>query len=163
MGIQRTAGNVLKIWLAGFVASLVMFVFIFLGVHVTGLAPFNVAPSAAFLYNIGVEVPIYAVLLHFAYGILWGYVLVFTFEDDLTVSKALGLSMVLWLFMMVVYSPLIGWGIFGYGYAHLLSPGHPLFLQAGLAYVSVTLVLHLVYGAVLGLATTRQWLLESRV
>lgn len=135
---------------AGLLASLVMYLFIFLGIEVTGLAPFNVPPSAAFLYNIGVEGSGYALALHFCYGTLWSYVLVFTFEEDVSVAKALGLSVVLWIFMMVVYSPLIGGGMFGFGYAHLLEAGHPLYLESGFSYLTSTLLLHLIYGAVLG-------------
>lgn len=137
---------------AGFLASLVMYFFIYLGIEVTGLAPFNSPPSEAFLYNIGVEGSGYALALHFCYGMLWSYVLVYTFEEDLTVLKAVGLAVVLWIFMMIVYSPLIGWGMFGFGYAHLLEPDHLLYLREGPAYVVLTFLLHLVYGAVLGMA-----------
>lgn len=145
----------IKVALAGFLASLVMFLFIFLGIHVVGLAPFNVPPSAAFLYNLGVESQGYALLLHFCYGILWSYVLVFTFEEDVSIAKALILSVVLWIFMMIVYSPLIGWGIFGLGYAHNLGPEHPLYLSDSFSYISFTLFLHLVYGWVLGFLNSR--------
>lgn len=135
---------------AGLLASLVMYFFIYLGIEVSGLAPFNSPPSEAFLYNIGVEGSGYALALHFCYGMLWSYVLVYTFEEDLTVLKAIGLAVVLWLFMMIVYSPLIGWGMFGFGYAHLLEPDHLLYLREGPDYVLSSLLLHLVYGTVLG-------------
>lgn len=146
-----------NIVLAGFLASLAMFLFIYLGIYITGFAPFNVPPSAAFLHNLGIEGKGYALLLHFCYGILWSYVFVFTFEEDVSVAKALILSIILWIFMMLVYSPLIGWGIFGAGYAHYLATDHPLYLSNGFTYAFITLVLHLVYGFILGYLNSR-WL-----
>lgn len=146
-----------NIALAGFLASLVMFLFIYLGITITGVAPFNIPPSAAFLYNLGIESDGYALLLHFSYGILWSYVLVYTFEEDVTILKALVLSLILWIFMMIVYSPLIGWGIFGLGYAHNLASDHPLFLEGAISYMVVTLFVHLIYGWILGFLNNR-WL-----
>lgn len=144
-----------RVALAGIIASLGMFLFIFLGTSLTNTAPFNVPPSAAFLYNLGVESIVYALILHFSYGTFWSFVLVYTFEDDVTISKALILSMILWFFMMIVYSPLIGWGIFGFGYADNLSPDHPLFLEKGMMYAVMTLAVHLVYGWILGFLNSR--------
>lgn len=155
-----TLKRTFNIALTGFLASLVMFLFIYLGINVTGVAPFNVPPSYAFLYNLGVEQSGYALLLHFCYGIFWAYVLVYTFEDDISVAKALGLSVVLWLFMMLVYSPLIGWGFFGFGYAQNLAVDHPLYLDSSLSYIVITLLLHLIYGWVLGYLSSR-WLANT--
>jgi len=146
-----------NIVLAGFLASLAMFLFIYLGIYVTELAPFNIPPSSAFLYNLGFEGKGYALLLHFSYGILWSYVFVYTFEEDVSVDKALILSVILWVFMMVVYSPLIGWGIFGMGYAHYLAADHPLYLASSFSYIVITLTLHLIYGFTLGYLNSR-WL-----
>lgn len=144
-----------NIILSGFLASLVMFIFIFLGINLFHIAPFNIPPSAAFLYNLGIEGQAYALLLHFCYGILWSYVLVIAFEDDVSIDKALILSIILWLFMMIVYSPLIGWGIFGFGYSNYLSPEHPLHMTQELNYILTTLILHLIYGTTLGYLITR--------
>jgi hypothetical protein len=149
--------RIFNIALTGFLASLVMFLFIYVGTDVMGIAPFNVAPSYAFLYNLGIEESGYALLLHFCYGILWSYVLVYTFDDNLSIMKAIILAVVLWLFMMFVYSPLIGWGVFGFGYAHYLPAGHPLYLEGGFSYIPITLFVHLVYGWVLGYVSSR-WL-----
>lgn len=153
--------NILKknfnIVLAGFLASLVMFLFIYLGITITDIFPFNIPPSAAFLFNLGIESNGYALLLHFSYGIFWSFVMVYTFEEDATISKALILSVILWIFMMIVYSPLIGWGIFGFGYAYHLAHNHPLYLANSLSYVVITLALHLIYGFTLGYLNSR-WL-----
>lgn len=148
--MKRRAIRIFSITMAGFLASFVMLLIIHAGIKLIEIIPFNVSPAAAFLYNIGVEGTGYALLLHFCYGILWSFVLVYTFEEDVSINKAVVLSVILWLFMMVVYSPLIGWGIFGFGYAHLLVPDHPLFLASGGFYLIIALLVHLIYGFVLG-------------
>lgn len=147
----------IHIALAGILASLGMFLFIYIGIHVTGVAPFNIQPSAAFLFNLGIYSPGYALLLHFCYGTFWSFVLVYTFEDDVTIGKAVILSIILWLFMMLVYSPIIGWGLFGFGYFRFLPSDHPLYLKSGISYMIITLFLHLIYGLILGYLNQR-WL-----
>lgn len=132
-----------------------MFTLIYASIHVLHWAPFNVPPSAAFLYNLGIENRAYSLLLHFGYGILWSFVLVYTFEDDLSMGKALLLALILWFFMMIVYSPLIGWGLFGNGFAHHLPNQHPIYLRSAVSYMFVTLLVHLVYGLVLGFLNRR--------
>lgn len=115
------------------------------------LAPTNIHPAAAFLYNLGIEHSLFATLLHYSYGTLWAIVFIYTFEDELSVKRGIQLAGVLWLFMMVVYSPIIGWGFFGVGNAKLLSSEHPLYLNSTIGYLSLTLLVHLVYGSVLGI------------
>lgn len=156
--MKYTIKGIFNIALTGFLASMVMFIFLYIGIHITGMAPFNVPPSYAFLYNLGIEQTGYAMFLHFCYGTFWAFVLVYTFDDDLSIFKAEILAFVLWLFMMLVYSPLIGWGFFGYGYAHHLPDDHPLHLGNKLgAYILITLLVHMVYGWVLGYLSSR-WL-----
>ena len=55
---------------------------------------------------------------------------------------------------------LIGWGFFGFGYAQNLAIDHPLYLESGLSYILITLLLHLIYGWVLGYLSSR-WLVKS--
>lgn len=141
----------IKAGTSGFIAALIMFALMYFGIHITGVAPFQVPPSAAFLISLGVAQemakPI-ALALHFGYGIFWSIVLLAVFWDRMSVTNGLGLSLFLWFFMMVVYSPVIGWGVFG------LNPGSHLdeilALSSGLKYIIVTLVLHLIYGSVIG-------------
>lgn len=156
--MKYTIKRTFNIALTGLLASLVMFIFLYIGIDITEMAPFNVPPSYAFLYNLGVEETGYAMLLHFCYGTFWAFVLVYTFDDDLSILKAEILAVVLWLFMMFVYSPLIGWGFFGYGYAHHLSADHALYLEDKMVvYIGMTLLVHLIYGWVLGYLSSR-WL-----
>lgn len=76
-----------------------------------------------------------ALIFHLGYGGLWGAVLVRA-APPVTVAKGLGLGALLWLLMQLVVLPLLGWGLFGTG----VTP----------AIAGATLVLHLVYGFVLG-------------
>ncbi|WP_103028873.1 hypothetical protein [Salinibacter altiplanensis] len=141
----------LKSILIGVLGSLVMFLLMMLGIHGTGVAPFNLPPSAAFLEQLGLNVGPLPLLTHFGYGATWSFVLVGLYGSATNVRRGLSLAAGLWLFMMLVYSPLIGWGIFGVGGAgHDLAPSNPLHLGSTAKYVAATLVLHLVYGAIIG-------------
>lgn len=142
----------------GALGSLVMFALIMLGIHGVGVAPFNLPPSAAFLEMLGLNVGPLPLLVHFGYGATWAMVLVALYGPDAGVTNGIGLAVVLWLVMMVVYSPLIGWGVFGFGGAgHQLAPSAPLYLGSPVKYVVATLVLHLIYGSIIG-GLTPAWI-----
>lgn len=85
-------------------------------------------------------VPLMGWIAHFAIGtILWGFIFAATYQFWPTRSatvKGVEFSVVAWLMMMLVAMPMAGAGLFG---AHLGMPA-PV----------ATLVLHLLYGAVLG-------------
>ncbi|MFB6250035.1 MAG: hypothetical protein ABEL97_15875 [Salinibacter sp.] len=135
----------------GALGSLVMFALMMLGIHGTGIAPFNLPPSAAFLEQLGLRVGPLPLLVHFGYGATWSMVLIALYGADTDVRAGLTLATVLWLFMMLVYSPLIGWGVFGFGGAgHTLSPSAPLYLGSPIKYIGATLLLHLIYGSIIG-------------
>lgn len=141
----------LKAALIGALGSLVMFVVLFLGIHVTGMAPFNVPPSAAFLETLGLNVGPLPLVVHFGYGATWSIVLVGLYGAAVNAKRGIGLALALWGFMMIVYSPIIGWGFFGFGGPnHGLDPSHALYLGSGVKYVGATLVLHLIYGGIIG-------------
>ena len=116
----------------------------------SGLAPFNLPPSAAFLEYFGLNIGRLALLVHFGYGALWSLVLVGLFQEKTTVLKGNLLALVLWLVMMIGYGPSMGWGFFGAGSAAQLPSNHPLYLAPGPKYVIATLLLHLVYGTIIG-------------
>jgi len=141
----------LKAATVGVLGSLVMFVLLMLGIHGTGIAPFNLPPSAAFLETIGLNVGPLPLLVHFGYGATWSLVLVALYGQDTSIRNGMGLAVVLWLVMMVAYSPIIGWGLFGVGgTGHELSPTNPLYLGSPVKYVGATLLLHLIYGSIIG-------------
>jgi len=140
----------IKAILTGFLGSLIMFLLMMLGIYGTGIAPFNVPPSAAFLIKLGLPAKPLALIVHFGYGAFWSLLLVYLYKEQTNIKKGLGLALVAWLIMMVIYSPIIGWGFFGFGGASALNPTNPLFLEAGPKYLISTLVLHLIFGAVIG-------------
>lgn len=76
-----------------------------------------------------------ALIFHLGYGGVWGTVLARAVPPT-TVAKGLGLGVLLWVLMQVVVLPAIGWGFFGTG----ITP----------AIAVATLVLHLIYGFVVG-------------
>ena len=66
---DSTAVKWIKALLVGAFASLVMYVIIVAGIA-SGLAPFNLPPSAAFLEYFGLNIGPLALLAHFTYGAL---------------------------------------------------------------------------------------------
>lgn len=139
-----------KIIITGLLATFSMDITMNIVVHFLKIAPTNVHPAAAFLYNLGIEEAQFGTLLHYSYGTLWAIVFHYAFEGDVSAKRGIQLAGVLWLFMMFVYSPIIGWGFFGMGNAKLLPPEHPLFLNSTSGYLILTLLVHIAYGTVLG-------------
>jgi len=145
----------IKTIIIGILATFAMDVAMNTNMMLFGLTPTNIHPAAAFLYNLGVEHKILSLLLHYGYGTLWALVFVYAFERNFTLLKAVLFATVLWLFMMLVYSPVIGWGFFGIGNAQLLDSAHPLHLSSTLDYLTMTLSVHIIYGFTLGFLTKR--------
>jgi len=77
---------------------------------------------------------------HLIYGGFWGAVIA-ALTHPVTIWKGIGLGVFLWFVMQVAVFPFLGWGPFGAE----VTP------QIAVA----TLVLHLVYGATLGLLLDR--------
>ncbi len=135
----------------GVVGSLVMLV-VMKPLIAMGVAPFNVPPSAAFLVKLGLPAKPLALLVHLGYGASMSVALYAIARDEVNLARGLLFAGGLWLVMMVVYSPIMGWGFFGFGAsASALPPTHPLHLAPGPKYLMATLVLHLLYGATVGL------------
>lgn len=137
----------IKSAVVGAVGSLVMFA-IMMPLIKSGIAPFNLPPSAAALKSFGLPTKPLALIAHFGYGMFFSVVLVAVFKERTDLLKGLGLAGVLWLGMMLVHSPMIGWGVFGTAD----TSGLPEVLQLGstVKYVVSTLLLHVVYGLIIG-------------
>lgn len=141
----------IKAGAAGAIGSLIIFIVMILGTQVIGFAPFNMPPSAAFLEAIGLPPRPLALIGHFAYGIAWAVILYALFRDKTDVWRGIGLAVIVqWLVLMqLVFSPVIGWGVFGTA-AGSMPADAPLALDSMPRYVVMTLVLHIVYGALNG-------------
>jgi hypothetical protein len=143
--------NWVKAGAVGALGSLIIFIVMMVGIHVTGMAPFNLPPSAAFLEVLGMNIGPLPLIAHFGYGIAWALILLAVFGEKTDIWRGIGVSVIVqWLVLMqLVYSPIIGWGVFGTN-AGTLPADNPLALNAMVPYIVMTLVLHLVYGALNG-------------
>lgn len=139
-----------KAAVVGLAGSLVMFILMVIGIHGTGIAPFNIPPSAAFLVKIGLAVGPLPLIVHFGYGAFWSILLVYLYQNKTDVTKGLLIAFGAWLIMMLIYSPIIGWGLFGFGGAHAKPAADSLYLESGPKYLIVTLVLHAIFGTIIG-------------
>ena len=145
----------LKTAVTGFVASLAVTLLIMLNIHGTGMAPFNVPPVMAFLITFGITAKPLALIMHFAYGIFWSFLFVMVLKRGMTIAKGLGMGILMWLIMMLIYSPIMGWGVAGFGAAHhALSADAALYLGNPVKYLVMTLVAHLIYGLIIGVGNT---------
>ena len=88
-----------------------------------GVSPFPKPPSLAFAETLlGRELPLPAGLLfHTAYVIFWCVVFV-RFFPQRNLKTALGLALALWLVILMVFFPLVGWGFAGLHISPKLIP-----------------------------------------
>lgn len=136
-----------------------MFMLMLLGIHGLGIAPFNIPPSAAFLTSMGINISPLPLLVHFGYGAFWSAILIGLAKSNTNIKTGLMLSIFLWLIMMVIYSPVMGWGFFGFGSTEA-APTAKMYLEDGPKYMLSTLILHLLYGITVGWLN-RVWTLRS--
>jgi len=107
----------------------------------TGISPMpKPIPVALVGHVFGPDLPkpvhmLLAVISHLAYGGAWALILA-AITKRITIWKALGLGVFLWLLMQVIVLPMLGWGVFGAAVTPKIAVA--------------TLVLHLIYGATLG-------------
>jgi len=60
--------------------------------------------------------------LHVIWVAFWSAAYVLLFRPRLTLLKALGLGLILWLVALVVFFPIVGWGVLGLGISPKLIP-----------------------------------------
>ena len=124
----------------GIVATIGMSTLMIIG-YVSGRAPMpRPIPEAIALTLLGDGAPkplvrVLGVSAHFLYGGTFGAVLA-TIARPVTIKKGVGLGIGLWALMGIVVLPFLGWGLFGTA----ITP----------AIAVATLILHLVYGTLLG-------------
>jgi len=109
---------------------------IMLALTFAGVSPFPQPPSLAFAETVlgsGLPLPV-GLLFHTVYVTFWSVVFVrfFTRKDIWT---ALGLAAALWIVILVVFFPIVGWGFAG------LTIGPPM--------IVASLVPHLLFGLLL--------------
>jgi len=132
----------------GVVATIAMSALMILGVA-TGLSPMPspipeaIVNKALELFGVGLPGPLImllAAVAHLSYGGVSGAILA-ALTRPVTIWKGLGWGVLLWLIMQIAVFPVLGWGVFGAEITPLIAVA--------------TLVLHLIYGATLGLFMDR--------
>jgi len=146
--------NMLKAALVGILASAAMYV-VLLFILKSGLSPISTPPETAFFQRLGiVSGPgLFTFLMHLFYGAVCSMIYVHWLNDtrNMNIGTGLVMGVGLWLFMMVFYGPVIGWGFFGFAAVNSTLPAQdPLYLSSAPAYIGMTLSLHLIYGTILG-------------
>lgn len=127
-------------FLWGVLATIAMSLLMMVGMA-TGISPIPEPIPVAIVTGIfGANLPqplivILAAGSHLGYGGFWGAVLQRA-TATVTIGTGLGMGALLWLLMQVAVLPLLGWGAFGFAVTPTIA--------------GATLVLHLVYGGVLG-------------
>ncbi len=89
-----------------------------------GIAPMPKPPSLAFaqvLFGPNVPLPV-GLLFHVAYVTFWALVYVIVFRAHLSILNALWLGLALWVVVLVVFFPILGWGFLGLGISPKLIP-----------------------------------------
>lgn len=99
-----------------------------------GIAPMPKPPSLAFaqvLLGPNVPLPV-GLMFHVAYVTFWALAYVVLFRDHLTFLNALWLGIALWVVILVVFFPILGWGFLGLGISPKVIPAslvpHVLFV-----------------------------------
>jgi hypothetical protein len=142
----------IKAIIIGVGASLAVTVLVSTGIAL-GKAPFNIPPVAAFLKSIGIPAKPFGLILHLIYGSIACVGLIYIFKDKTQLKHGLILACSMWLMMMLVYSPVIGWGIFGFNAPnHELAQTDSLYIGSPVKYTFITFIVHMIYGFIIGLA-----------
>lgn len=129
----------------GIIATFVMTLIMLTGM-LSGISPIPEPIPVAIVKLIFGSLPKPALMIlgmgaHFAYGGVAGLIL-FKLSKDNKFWHGLAWGIMLWLIMHLVFLPLIGWGFFA--------------TAMNIKIVPATLVLHLIYGGILGYGLTKE-------
>ena len=89
-----------------------------------GISPMTKPPSLAFaetLFGRDLPIPV-GLLFHVAYVTFWAVAYVMVFRNRLTFLNALWLGLGLWVVILVVFFPIVGWGFLGLAVSPKLIP-----------------------------------------
>ena len=109
-----------KDWLKAFgagIATAVLLSAIMVAAMKLGISPLPKPLGLAFAETVlGRSLPLpVGLLFHVAYVTFWSLAFVALFRSNLSLVKALLLGFVLWIGVLVVFFPIVGWGFFGLG------------------------------------------------
>lgn len=128
-----TAREMLKALAIGVLTAVILSA-IMLPAFKSGIAPMPKQPSLAFAETLlGRPLPLpVGLLFHVAYLTFWSVIYVMLFRNRLTFLNALWLALALWVVILIVFFPFIGWGFLGLAISPKLIPASlvPHFLFA---------------------------------
>ena len=112
---MSVAGNLRRYWGRGVVLGVInalLLSAIMVPAFQAGLPPMPQPPSLAFAETlVGGSVPLFVgILLHVAYVAFWSLVYVVVAHPRLTLVRALVLGLILWVVILLVFFPIVGWG-----------------------------------------------------
>ncbi|MGH9771536.1 MAG: hypothetical protein ACRD4Q_07545 [Candidatus Acidiferrales bacterium] len=89
-----------------------------------GIAPMPTFPSLTFAETLlGRILPLpVGLLFHVVYVAFWSLAYVVLFRNSLTFLNVLWLALTLWIVVLVVFFPIVGWGFLGLGISPRLIP-----------------------------------------
>lgn len=117
----------------------------------THVSPLPKPLALAFADTItGVQLPLpVGLLFHLAWVTFFSVVYVALFRNELTLKNAFGLAAALWLVTLVMFFPVVGWGVFG------LAAGPRLIVPVTVSHMLFALFLWGLCRAVLGGSAAR--------
>lgn len=108
--------EVVKAGVVGIVTALLLTAFA-MAIMKAGVSPMPKPLGLAFAETVlGRALPLpVGLLFHVVYVAFWSIVYVHLFRDDLSLTKALMLAGALWIAVLLVFFPIVGWGFLGLG------------------------------------------------
>lgn len=108
-----TAREIAKAIGIGIAAAVLLSIIAIMGLR-TGMSPLPKPLGLAFAQTLLGPVPLpVGLLFHLVYVTFWSVVYVVLFRNSLTFLNALGLGLFLWVLVLVIFFPIVGWGFFG--------------------------------------------------
>lgn len=114
MRLHRLSGTeVAKAVGVGIVSAILLSIIAVAG-QMTGVSPMPKPLGLAFAQRILGPVPLpVGLLFHVVYVTFWTVIYLALFRSSLTFLNALGLGLFLWLLVLILFFPVVGWGFFG--------------------------------------------------
>tara|TARA_B100001971_G_scaffold111191_1_gene102203 strand:+ start:148534 stop:149091 length:558 start_codon:yes stop_codon:yes gene_type:complete len=139
-----------KAIIIGLVASGIMLLFMQLIVSSGSFAYMNSTPVEVFLTDLNIPAQPLAMVLHLGYGTFWALLLVSIFKKRTNIKQALTMSAILWLSLMLLLAPAVGWGFFGVQGNSVIDPSAMNYIAPGNTFAVITFFAHLIYGLIIG-------------
>lgn len=124
MGPRCLSGNELAKAVGVGVATALILSAVMVPAFLAGLPPMPKPPSLAFAETIfGPDLPLpIGLIFHVIYVTFWSVIFVWVFRGRLSLFRALGLALALWVVALVAFFPINGWGLLGLGVSPKLIP-----------------------------------------